>query len=148
MTKLEKMKEVIKGYSGFDILDHFSVDYTDQLPANAGLFPAGLVELERKADILGNIEIQDQLNFALYVVLNKAAGDDELATINADWLIDFAEYIQTISATHQHPAFGDYPESEIMYASDGRLYDSTDEGLGLYVIEIAVRYTRKIRKES
>lgn len=146
MTKLEKIKTVINGYEGFAILDNFRIDYTDALPANAGLFPAGLVELERDTDILGNVEVQNQLNFALYVVLNKAAGDDELATINADWLIDFAEYIQTISATHQHPAFGDYPESEIMYASDGRLYDSTDEGLGLYVIEISVRYTMKISK--
>lgn len=146
MTKLEKIKTVINGYEGFAILDNFRIDYTDALPANAGLFPAGLVELERDTDILGNTEVQNQLNFALYVVLNKAAGDDELAEINADWLIDFAEYIQDINIKHQHPAFGDYPESEVIIASDGHLYDSTDEGLGLYVIEISVRYTKKISK--
>jgi len=148
MTKLEKMKDFISKYEHFDILDHFCIDYTDQLPANAGLFPAGLVELERRADILGNVEVQNQLNFALYVILNKAAGDDTLATINADWLIDFAEYIQEENIKHNHLPFGDYPESEIIMASDGRLYDSTDEGLGIYAIEISVRYTKKIRKES
>ena len=140
MTKLEKMKDFISKYEHFDILDNFCIDYTDQLPANAGLFPAGLVELERRADILGNVEVQNQLNFALYVILNKSAGDDEL--------IDFAEYIQEENLRHKHLPFGDYPESEIIMASDGRLYDATDEGLGIYAIEISVRYTKKIRKES
>lgn len=43
MTALEKIREWLASYPGFDILSAFQVDYTDQIPANGGIFPSGLV---------------------------------------------------------------------------------------------------------
>lgn len=142
MTKLEKIRQIIQEFPEYDILKEFRVDYTDQVPANAGIFPAGLVEVERRTDILGNTEVTNRLNFALYVVLNKSDGDDELATINADWVLDFSEYIQERSIRKDYEPFGDIPARETITAADGHLYEATDEGLGIYAVEVSVQYVR------
>lgn len=147
MTKLEKMKKIVSDYPGADILKDFRIDYTDQIPATAGLFPAGLIELRRRQDILGNIEIENRLNFALYLILPKSGDDDVLNTINAEWIINFQEYIQDLNFTKNFPPFGDYHNSETISATDGRLYDSTDEGLGLYAIQISVQYQKRYTKD-
>lgn len=54
MTALEKIRDFIGSYPGADILRDFRVDFTDQIPANGGIFPSGLTEIDRKTDILGN----------------------------------------------------------------------------------------------
>ena len=50
MTALEKITGFVKSYPGADILQDFQVDFTDQIPANGGIFPSGLVEVSRKKD--------------------------------------------------------------------------------------------------
>ena len=57
MTALEKIREWLRSYPGFDILSAFQVDYTSEVPGCGGLFPAGLVELSRRRDILGNVTV-------------------------------------------------------------------------------------------
>ena len=76
MTALEKVKDWLGNYPGFDILSTFQVDYTSEVPGGGGLFPAGLVELGRRRDILGNTTVENQYNFALYYVFEKAPGDE------------------------------------------------------------------------
>ena len=71
MTALETVKEWIATYPGHDILSAFSVDYNDQIPANGGIFPSGLVEIRRTEDILGNVEVENQYNFGMYYVFEK-----------------------------------------------------------------------------
>lgn len=146
MTALEKMRDFIASYDGADILKDFQIDFTDQVPANAGLFPAGMTELSRQTDILGNCEIQNQLNFALYITLKKVPGNDDLAKINAEWILDFQDYVQEASFTKNFPAFGDYHDSETISATQGRLYQANEEGTALYAIQISVRYTKKYSK--
>ena len=48
MTALEKVKDWLGNYPGFDILSTFQVDYTSEVPGCGGLFPAGLGE-DRKS---------------------------------------------------------------------------------------------------
>ena len=74
MTALESIKQWISSYPGHDILSSFQVDYTDQIPANGGIFPSGLVEVERIEDILGNFTVVNQYNFGLYYVFQKIPG--------------------------------------------------------------------------
>ena len=83
MTALEKVKGWLGNYPGFDILSTFQVDYTSEVPGCGGLFPAGLVELGRRRDILGNTTVENQYNFALYYVFEKAPGDETGAAGNA-----------------------------------------------------------------
>lgn len=54
MTALEKVRAWLSTYPDFDILSAFQVDYTDQVPNNGGVYPSGMVEAERRRDILAN----------------------------------------------------------------------------------------------
>lgn len=76
MTALEKIREFVRSYPGADIFREFQVDYTDQVPFNGGIFPSGLVEVDRSNDILGNATVINQYNFGLYYVFEKIPGDD------------------------------------------------------------------------
>lgn len=142
MTALEKLKTWIATYGGYDNLSAFHVDYTDQIPSNGGVFPSGLVEIQRKRDILGNVTVTNQYNFGLYYVFTKAPGDDAGATVNADWLMDFQEWVQTQSITGAAPAFGDEPRTEKIIAQNGVLYEAMDEGTATYMVQLSVQFKK------
>ena len=74
MTALEKLRGWVAAYPGYDILGAFQVDYTDRVPNNGGVFPSGLVEVERRQDIMGSVTVTNQYNFGLYYVFEKAPG--------------------------------------------------------------------------
>lgn len=142
MTALEKIREFVESYPGADIFLDFQVDYTDQIPANGGIFPSGLVEISRKKDILGNTTITNQYNFGLRYVFAKAPGDDAGATVNADWVMEFQEWVQKQSAIGAAPVFGDVPREERVIAQNGVLYDADDEGLATYVVQLSVQFVK------
>ena len=148
MTPLEKIRTWLKSYPGFDILNNFQVDYTDQIPANGGVFPSGLEEISRVTDIFGNSTVENQYNFGLYYVFEKSPNDDVGATINADWIMDFQEWAQAQSCTGEAPVFGDMPERERIVAQNGVLYDATDEGLATYMVQLSVRFTKKFEVKN
>lgn len=148
MTALEQIKSWLATYEGFDILGQFRVDYTDQVPANGGIFPSGLVEISRASDIVGNTRVENQYNFGLYYVFEKAPGDDVGATVNADWIMDFQEWVQAQSITGAAPVFGDVPQSESISAQNGVLYDATDEGLATYMVQLSVRFIKKFEVKN
>ena len=143
MNALETIKAWLSTYPGYDILSDFQVDYTDQIPNNGGVFPSGLVEIERRRDILGNITVTNQYNFGLYYVFVKAPGDDTGATINASWLMDFQEWVQEQSVTGNAPSFGDVPGHEKIIAQNGVLYESDDEGTATYMVQLSVEFIKK-----
>lgn len=142
-TALDKMKAWIATYSGHSILEDFQVDYTDKVPANGGIFPSGLVEVSRKQDIFGVVTVTNQYNFGLYYVFTKAPGDDAGATVNADWVIDFQEWVQSQSALVAAPVFGDDPAFEKITAQNGVLYEATDEGTATYMVQLSVQFIKK-----
>ena len=144
MTPLEKLRTWLMTYEGFDILDKFQVDFTDQVPANGGVFPSGLEEIARRNDIFGNVTVENQYNFGLYYVFEKAPGDDAGATVNADWIMDFQEWVQAQSISGAAPVFGDIPRDERIIAQNGVLYDATEEGLATYMVQLSVRFKKKI----
>lgn len=142
MTALEKITGLVKGYPRANILRDFQVDFTDQIPANGGIFPSGLVEVSRKTDLLGNTAVTNQYNFGLYYVFEKAPGDDAGAAVNADWLMDFQEWVQEQSACGLAPVFGDVPRQERIMAQNGVLYDARDEGLATYMVQLSVQFVK------
>ncbi len=149
MTALEKIKEFVKSYPGADILRDFKVDFTDQIPGletgEGSIFPSGLVEISRRSDILGNVTVTNQYNFGLYYVLLKAPGDDTGATVNADWLMDFQEWVQEQSARGLAPAFGDIPRQEKITAQNGVLYEATGEGVATYLVQLSVQFVKEFK---
>ncbi len=137
MSDLEKLRAWLQTYPGADKLTDFQVDYTDRLPGCFGVFPAGLVEVARKETILGDITVQNQYNFALYLVLPKAPGDDVGASINADWVMDFQRWVQAQSVTRRAPTFGNVDEDkETLSAQNGALYDADEEGAAMYMVSL------------
>jgi hypothetical protein len=143
MTALDKVRAWIATFPDFDILGNFYVDYTDKAPANGGLFPSGLVEVERRKDIVGNVTVANQYNFALYCVLEKSQHDDAGATYNADWVMAFQEWVQAQSVMGLAPTFGDEPRAEKISAQNGMLYETDNEGTGLYMVQISVQFKKK-----
>lgn len=142
MTALEKITAFVRSYPGADILQEFHIDYTDQIPANGGTFPSGLVEISRKEDLMGNVTVSNQYNFGLYYVFPKSPGDDERAAANADWIMDFQEWVQERSATGEAPVFGDRPREERIMAQNGVLYSAQDEGTAIYMVQLSVRFVK------
>lgn len=146
MTALETMRAFVASYPDADILSTLAIDYTDQVPDMGGIFPQGLVEVARQADILGNVTVTNQLNFALYTVLTKAPEDDAGATYNAEWVLDFQQWVQAQSITHQAPTFGDVPHMEQIAAQNGEIYSADAEGVAIYAIQVSVIYQKKYRR--
>lgn len=146
MTALEKIREFVRSYPGSDIFKDFQVDFTDQIPNNGGISPSGLVEISRKKDILGNTTITNQYNFGLYCVFEKVPGDDTGATINADWVMDFQEWVQEQSVGGLAPVFGDVPGQERIMAQNGVLYDADEEGTATYMVQLSVQFVKEFKK--
>lgn len=142
MTALEKIRRFVKSYPGSDSFRDFQVDYTDQIPANGGIFPSGLVEVSRKVDVLGNVTVTNQYNFGLYYIFEKAPGDDMGATVNANWVMDFQEWVQAQSVLGLAPVFGDVPRQEKIAAQNGVLYSAEDEGLATYLVQLSVQFVK------
>lgn len=148
MTALEKIREWIATYPGYDILASFQVDYTDQIPNNGGIFSSGLVEISRKKDIVGNITVVNQYNFGLYYTFFKSPGDDAGASVNADWVMGFQEWVQEQSITGKAPTFGDRARDERIIAQNGMLYDSDKEGTALYSVQLSVQFTKFFKEDN
>lgn len=148
MTALEKIREFLSKYPGAEAFHGFHVDYTDQIPFNGGVFPSGLTEFSRTSDILGNVTVTNQYNFGLYYVFEKSPGDDDGAAENADWVMDFQEWVQEMSALGKAPTFGDDPKSEKITAQNGVLYGADEEGTAMYMVQLAVTFTKKFEVKN
>lgn len=138
MTALETMRGFVQSFPDYDILSRLDIDYTDKIPNSGGLFPSGMVEVSRRGDILGNVTVTNQLNFALYATLEKW----EDGTYNAEWQLGFQQWVQEQSVRGLAPSFGDEPARERIVAQNGTLYSAGDEGTAIYVIQINVTYTK------
>lgn len=143
MTALEEITAFIRSYPGSYRFRDFHIDYTDQIPANGGVFPSGLVEVSRVRDLLGNTTVTNQYNFGLYYVFTKAPGDDAGAALNADWLMDFQEWVQERSIRGEAPVFGDVPQRERVTAQNGVFYAVEGEGTGTYMVQISVQFIKQ-----
>lgn len=141
MTDLERLKEWLQTYPGAAKLSELQVDYTSSLPGAFGVFPAGLVEVKRTENLWGDVTASNQYNFALYIVLEKSAGDDIAALVNADWVMDFQHWVQQQSAAHIAPTFGNVDaEQETIAAQNGALYEADADGLAMYMVQLAANF--------
>ena len=141
-TALGKMRAFVGAFPYADVLAELAIDYADRIPDTAGLFPSGIVEVRRTKDLLGNVTVENQYNFALYAVMSKAPGEDAGATLNAEWVSAFQEWVQERSARGLAPTFGDEPRKERMTAQNGAIYSADPEGVAVYAIQISVSFTR------
>lgn len=142
MSDLEKVREWLLTYPTPGPLLDLQVDYYAAQPENTSIAPSGLVEISRKEDILGNVTVQNQYNFALNFIREKPADGDEIATANAEWLMDLQRWIQEQSILKKTPTFGDIPEKEQIKAQNGELAFAYEEGVGEYVVLLSINFTK------
>ena len=148
MSAIDKIRDWLAAFPDYHKLCGFRVDYTDAIPNNGGIFPSGLVEISRRSDIMGNVTVENQYNFGLYYVFAKAPGDDAGAAVNADWVMDFQNWVQEQSIRRLAPTFGDDPDTERIQAQNGVLYAADEEGTATYMVQLSVNYTRFYKEES
>lgn len=142
MNALDKIREWLASYPGQDILSSFQVDYTDRIPHNSGL-PAGLAEIGRQEDILGNAVVTSQYHFGLYCVFEQAPGEDTGAGTHAGWVPDFRAWVQEQSARGLAPVFGNYDTAhEKIQAGNGVLYAAESEGTAIYAVPLSVTFQK------
>ena len=141
---LTRLREWLATYPGYDLRGNMMVDWLDKIPGSKSLRPGGLVEVSRAEDILGNVTISNQYNFGLYIAVEKAPGDGEGAAYNASWVLDFQRWVQAQSVAHMAPTFGNIDQlQETVKAQNGELYDTNEEGVGLYVIALSVSFNER-----
>lgn len=141
---LTRLREWLVTYPGYDLRGNMMVDWLDKIPGSKSLRPGGLVEVSRAEDILGNVTISNQYNFGLYIAVEKAPGDGEGAAYNASWVLDFQRWVQAQSVAHMAPTFGNIDQlQETVKAQNGELYDTNEEGVGLYVIALSVSFKER-----
>ena len=137
MDELEKVRRWVQTFPQWE--EQLHIDYTGAVPGNAGLFPVGMEEVGRREDVLGNVTVSCRCRFSLYRV-TTGQGDN---THNAQWLLDFQNWIQAQSAAHLAPAFGDEPAREQIRAEKGRLKNASQTGTGIYAVELTAEFVKK-----
>ena len=136
MTDLERLRQWLLTYPNWE--DSLQVDFTEAQPGNAGLFPAGMEETGRREDVLGNLQIDCRYRFHLY---RHAAGQDD-GTANAQWLLEFQNWVQQQSAAGLAPHFGDIPARERLQAQKGSLKETSQVGTGTYTVTLIADFMK------
>lgn len=142
MSDLEKIRKWLWTYPAIDRLQKLRVDYYSTQPDNGSIDPAGLVEISRNEDILGNVTVKNQYNFVLYFSLAKSPEDDEGATENANWLLNLQNWVQEQSIRRMAPTFGDVPETETIVAQNGGVDSADEEGTAIYTVQLSATFTK------
>lgn len=137
MNDLEKLRKWLLTYPNWSESGLLYVDYTDAVPG-LGLYPAGLEELGRQEDVLGNVTVKCRYHFALYRV--TAAQEDK--TEDAAWLLEFQQWVQQQSALGLAPQFGDVPGTERLRAQKGKLKEASQAGTATYVVTLTADFTK------
>lgn len=143
MSDLEKLRSWLKTWKGTKRLQVLNVDYYETEPDNGSIDPSGLVEVSRTEDIVGNVTVENQLNFALYCSFAKSPDDNDVATQNAVWIMELQQWIQEQSIRKQTPVFGDIPDQETIKAQNGTVDSASPEGTALYKVLISINYFKK-----
>lgn len=138
MTELMRMRQWLLTYPRWDAGGLLFIDYTDGVPGGSGLFPTGYQELGRRTDVLGNRRIDGALHFALYRIVRTP--EDQEA--NAQWLMEFQQWVRKESAEGRAPHFGDDPAREQLRAEQGRYLRRADAQSGIYAVEITAEFTK------
>ena len=138
MTNLTKMRNWLMTFPLWDKSWTLYTDYTDAVPGNGGLYPLGAEELSRWEDITGTVFARCRYRFYLYRVADQGSQDG-----NAQWLLEFQEWVRQQSATGSAPRFGDVPTAERLRAEKGKLSDGNQTGTGKYVVSLIAEFIKQ-----
>lgn len=145
MTHLETIRQWVMTYPEIDKVKGLGVDYYSEQQQKSSLAPAGLLEISRREDILGNITVENQYNFSIIFAFNKSPDDDVGATENAEFILGFQQWVQDQSIRRLVPTFGDDPRNETVKAQNGELTFADTDGTGYYTVLLSINFTKFYR---
>lgn len=143
MTLLESAIEWLNTYPGMERLSGFWVDDTPGTPDSKGILPKGMMELERKENILGNVETLNQYQFDLFYTLTRTANEENGAKNNAEWLLGLQDWVQAQSVARLGPTYEDAVIGRTAaVAEKGMLLRDNGDGTGTYVVTLTIKFKK------
>lgn len=136
MEELEKIKAWLVTYPKWE--GELFVDYTKAEPGHFGLYPLGVQVLHRQEDVLGNRFARLRSTYQLRRVITGHAD----GTVNAGWLLDFAQWVQSQSEMGLAPQLGTVSQTQTFRAEKGRLQKADQVGTAVYSIDLVAEYTK------
>ena len=130
---LDELKQWLQTFPRWE--GTLQLDYAECVPGNNGLYPRGMTELSRREDVLGNVKTRCSYTFTLQRA--AAAGEE-----NAQWLLDFQNWVAQQEHLGLAPKFGDEPKSERLRAFEGRLENQAQTGCALYTVQLYAEFTK------
>ena len=130
---LEKLTQWLQTFPRWEGVLQF--DYADSVPGNTGLYPRGITELSCREDGLGNRKSRFSCGF----VLRRAAGGSQE---NAQWMLDFQNWVMDQDRLGLAPKFGDEPVNERIRAFEGKLDTHKQVGSTFYTVQLTVEFTK------
>ena len=138
MPDIEKMRQWLQSWPGWDKEAKLYVNYVDTVPGNCALFPGGVEEVNRKSDLLGNTRVHCRYSFTLYRVMDRK----EDAIEEEIWLQALQQWVQQQSAEGKAPILGDEPGTESMRAEKGRLAKTRQPGNAMFAVEFTAEFIK------
>lgn len=130
---LDVMKAWLQTYPQWEGTLQF--DYADSVPGNTGLYPKGITELSSREDVLGNRKTR----LCWVFTLRRAAVGGQK---NAQWLLEFQNWVMEQDRLGLAPKFGDEPGNERIRAFEGKLDTHKQVGSAFYTVQLAVEFTK------
>lgn len=130
---LDVMKAWLQAYPQWEGTLQF--DYADSVPGNTGLYPKGITELSSREDVLGNRKTR----LCWVFTLRRAAVGGQK---NAQWLLEFQNWVMEQDRLGLAPKFGDEPGNERIRAFEGKLDTHKQVGSAFYTVQLAVEFTK------
>ena len=138
MTDLEKLRQWLRAYPGWEENAALHTDHIDGLPGSYGLYPVGLEVLSRTEDLLGNVTARCRYTYNL---LRCTAGQQD-SPQEAQWLMEFQTWVLSQSAHGLAPQFGDVPAEETLRAEKGKRKEASQGSIGTYTVTIVAEFTK------
>lgn len=131
---LDKIREWLATYPGWQKGITLFVDYLGCVPGCAALYPQGVEVLERREDVLGGVRTRNRLRCMVY----RVAAQEEDFEKDARWTEGFCTWVRQQSDAGLAPRLGD--GKEWIQAKNGRLVRVPSAGTGVYGVELVAEY--------
>lgn len=147
-SKLETIREFLSLCPYLtDFTDNADIDWCSNKVGNYGIMPTGESIIERSEDICGDVTLVKQYNVALYAM--RYTIDDIVRMESAGFLENLTQWVEEQSINGLAPTFGDEPESEIITAQNGMLFQMSENGQsGRYQIQIQINYIKNYKRRD
>lgn len=133
MSIVRALQDFFAGFDGMKLL----TDHPDDATESYAIMPTGNGAIAR--DVIGGTAYQN--TYVLYA--SESVQDEADRAAAHDLLERLQDWIEEQACQGRFPKLPDPFQVEELTASNGMLFDVMDNGLGLYQIQINMKFTRR-----